>query len=221
MTPTIRSLIPLCLLMTLAVLFGCDSNSDPVVPPDGTLSGVVETSEGSGVSGATVTLSRSGESDRSTQSGSNGNFSISNLAAGSWTLDLDPPSGYELDDSHSVPVEVQIEAGATTQVTLLVAPEDSNGSGNNVVVIDALSFYAFDPDDLTIEPGTTIRWVNDANVAHTVTPDGHETWEEATLSSQGDTFEHTFDSEGTFEYECIFHLAEGMTGVVRVESSGG
>lgn len=90
-------------------------------------------------------------------------------------------------------------------------------NGDDVTVINLTSSLTFSPDDVTISPGTTVRWVNQADIAHTVTPDGHSEWTRWTTTTSGESFEHTFDTEGTFEYFCEPHLDDGMTGVIRVE----
>ena len=61
----------------------------------------------------------------------------------------------------------------------------------------------------TIQAGTTIRWVRVSGPRHTVTPDGHTEWDEAELTSNGQTFEHTFLTPGTFDYLCDPHRDEG------------
>ncbi|MDX1674974.1 MAG: plastocyanin/azurin family copper-binding protein [Longimicrobiales bacterium] len=97
-----------------------------------------------------------------------------------------------------------------------------NGNGNgasDVVEVQAMGDLTFSPPDVTIEPGTTVRWVNESGIFHTVTPDGHTEWASADLSD-GTTFEHTFNTEGTFPYYCEPHVGQGMTGTITVESGG-
>ncbi len=88
---------------------------------------------------------------------------------------------------------------------------------DDVTEIRLTSSDTFEPADVVISPGTTVRWVNDIPRPHTVTPDGHAEWEEWVTNQGGDTFEHTFETEGEFEYFCVPHLAQGMTGVIRVQ----
>ena len=100
---------------------------------------------------------------------------------------------------------------------------NGNGNGNGdsgVVEVAAMGDLTFSPADVTIEPGTTVRWVNNSDLFHTVTPDGHSEWSHQDLAS-GATFEHTFETEGTFPYYCEPHLSQGMTGTITVESGGG
>lgn len=83
---------------------------------------------------------------------------------------------------------------------------------------------AYDPLDLTVEVGTTVRWTNEDAVAHTVTsgtsdgvtaePDG--TFESGFLE-QGDGWSFTFTQAGEFPYYCQPH--PWMMGKVTVTDS--
>ena len=72
--------------------------------------------------------------------------------------------------------------------------------------------FVFAPKDITIAPGTKIIWTNHDEAPHTVTSD------DKSFASKGldtdDKFEHTFVSEGDFNYICTVHPF--MTGVVHV-----
>jgi plastocyanin len=79
----------------------------------------------------------------------------------------------------------------------------------------------FDPAEVTIPPGGTVRWVNAEAVFHTVTsadtldvrtPNGLF---DVVLDEQGETFSRRFPEAGTFPYYCQPH-SEFMTGTVRV-----
>ncbi len=72
--------------------------------------------------------------------------------------------------------------------------------------------FAFAPKEITIAPGTKIIWTNRDETPHTVTSN------DKSFASKGldtdDKFEHTFASEGDFNYICTLHPF--MTGVVHV-----
>ena len=72
--------------------------------------------------------------------------------------------------------------------------------------------FAFAPKEITIAPGTRIIWTNRDETPHTVTSN------DKSFASKGldtdDKFEHTFASEGDFNYICTVHPF--MTGVVHV-----
>lgn len=81
--------------------------------------------------------------------------------------------------------------------------------------------FAFEPADLVIPPGTTVRWVNDDDVFHTVTTSNSPTplapnnLIRGRLSRAGDVVEFTFDQPGDYVYYCQPH-ADFMVAVVRV-----
>ena len=141
----------------------------------------------------------------------NGVARFDGLDPGSYDVEITPPEGLEVDGPARQTVNVTDGATANATFTLQAPPGD-------VVTIDVTAGLTFDSDDVTVTPGTTVRWVNQADIRHTVTPDGHEEWDEAELTTSGQVFEHTFESEGEFPYFCVPHQAQGMTGIVRVEA---
>ncbi|NNE43212.1 MAG: hypothetical protein HKN12_03315 [Gemmatimonadetes bacterium] len=87
----------------------------------------------------------------------------------------------------------------------------------------------FIPDNLTIAPGDTVRWVNTDpfGIEHAVEsgdgsadPQAGVMWTSGTLS-QGETYEYTFENAGEFTFFSRPHEFEGMFGVVRVDSGLG
>ena len=81
--------------------------------------------------------------------------------------------------------------------------------------------FAFAPDPLEVEAGTTITFTNEDAIDHTVTAGTREapTPEvfDGTVPEQGPTFELTLDEPGTYDYFCRFHPGAGMTGQIIVE----
>jgi len=84
------------------------------------------------------------------------------------------------------------------------------GGTNNTV---SISNMAYSPNRLTVKAGTTVTWVNEENMSHTVTSD-NGTFGSGTLR-QNDTYKHTFSSAGTYPYHCNLHT--GMKASVVVE----
>jgi len=79
----------------------------------------------------------------------------------------------------------------------------------------------FEPSEVTIRPGQTVRWVNADATFHTVTssdslevrvPNGVF---DAVLDEAGETFSRRFPQAGTFPYYCQPH-SEFMAGTVQV-----
>ncbi|MFB6207109.1 MAG: plastocyanin/azurin family copper-binding protein [Haloglomus sp.] len=102
-----------------------------------------------------------------------------------------------------------------------------------------MSTSRFRPTEYAVAPGTTVRWYNTSQSSHTVTAyadgipaeaayfasGGHdseaaarEAWNSSRGGSlaPGDSYEHTFEVPGTYEYFCIPHEPAGMIGVVEV-----
>jgi hypothetical protein len=79
--------------------------------------------------------------------------------------------------------------------------------------------FFFDPDQLTVAPGTKVTWVNEGEAPHTVTSTDGKELDSATLQP-GDTYSFTFkddDAGETYAYQCTIHPE--MTASVTV--SGG
>lgn len=98
----------------------------------------------------------------------------------------------------------------------------------------------YDPDDVTVAPGTTVVWETVGSIPHTITgyddgiPEGGEYFASGGFGSEsaarngyprgelgsGEPYEHTFETLGTFEYFCIPHETVGMVGTVEVTEGG-
>src|ERR671921_1328106 len=74
----------------------------------------------------------------------------------------------------------------------------------------------FDPANITVEPGTTVTWVQGGNNPHATTSyDG--LWDSGMIEGgPGGTFSFTFEESGTYDYFCIPHEDLGMVGSVTV-----
>lgn len=62
---------------------------------------------------------------------------------------------------------------------------------------------SFEPADLEVRVGTTVKWTNDGKKPHTVTSDKGD-WGSGELTG-GQTFTATFTKPGTFGYYCKLH----------------
>jgi len=113
---------------------------------------------------------------------------------------------------------------------------DAAATGENTV---GMTINRFRPDELTVEPGTTVEFANSSSHAHTVTayeggipPEAEffatggfesetaarEGWaRQKGLLYTGDRWEHTFEIPGRYDYFCIPHEDSGMIGVIEVE----
>jgi plastocyanin len=98
-------------------------------------------------------------------------------------------------------------------IVFLIASCKSDNSVMPTAV--TLSGLAFSPKSLTVTAGTTVTWTNKEAITHTVTSD-------AVLFDSGDltngqTYQYTFSTVGTFAYHCKYH--SGMTGTIVVTAA--
>jgi plastocyanin len=103
---------------------------------------------------------------------------------------------------------------ATLSITalLIFAPAASAQDEMTVSIQD----FFFEPDQLTVAPGTTVTWVNDGEEPHTSTADDG-TWDSGTLQP-GESFSFTFDDPGDYSYLCEIH--PNMTATITVSEDG-
>lgn len=110
---------------------------------------------------------------------------------------------------------------------------NGNGGGGATVAAGPGGNFTYDPEEVTISTGETVTWeFESAN--HNVECDPEQS-DEATLPDgaepfasydgdnrfdtvdEGETWEHTFDTAGTYTYVCVPHVGSGMIGTVVVE----
>ncbi len=111
----------------------------------------------------------------------------------------------------------------TWLVGLLVAACGGGGTepvDDGTTRISLTTGLRFSPSDITIDPGTTVRWVASTSTFHTVTPANVQqegVWARATSQQTGTVLTHTFTIPGqVYSYFCEPHQTTGMTGVIRV-----
>lgn len=97
-------------------------------------------------------------------------------------------------------VSTTTPAGTTPTTTTTTVP-------NSIVIKN----FSFNPSTLTVKVGTVVTWTNEDSVTHTVESN---TFNSGNLK-KGDTFQFTFNTVGTFNYNCGPHPA--MTGVIVVQ----
>jgi plastocyanin len=201
-------------LVALVVSCGGDGGGDPTDPGLPGELRVTVTLDGAAAAGLEVALYAGGGAtpEATATTSSTGEATFGGLAAGVYEVSVSVPSGVEVTNGASRR-GVSVPAGSAAEVTFVL----ETAASSDVVEVEVTGNLRFDPSDLTISAGQTVRWRNAAAMFHTVTPDGHSEWSEASLSGAGDTFTHTFDAAGDFPYYCSPHLSQGMTGVIRVQ----
>ena len=99
--------------------------------------------------------------------------------------------------------------------TVNAAERAAAGAAAATVEIDK---FAFVPKELTVAPGTRVRWTNHDETPHTVTSQAAPKAFASKAMDTDDQYEFTFANEGDFSYFCTVHPM--MTGVVHVTKAG-
>jgi plastocyanin len=123
-----------------------------------------------------------------------------------------------------------------------VAAASGSATAQEGPVVDMTDGLKFAPEEIEVTPGTTITWENVGSVDHSVTayeddiPEDAEYWASGGFDSEsaardgwpsegaiagGESYQYTFETEGTYEYVCIPHEAAGMLGSVVVSTDAG
>jgi plastocyanin len=77
--------------------------------------------------------------------------------------------------------------------------------------------FAFAPQRVVVKAGTTVIWINDDDIPHTVAS-GAKLFKSNALDTN-DKFSFTFTTAGAYEYFCSLH--PHMTGTIVVEAATG
>lgn len=117
-------------------------------------------------------------------------------------------------------------------IGVLGVPVLAQSGDEPAAVVGMTSTLEFDPDTVRVQVGETVRWENSSIIVHTVTGDPEKaTKDESVVLPKGASpfhsgnldpkasFEHTFQTPGTYRYFCIPHEGTSMYGTVVVESN--
>ena len=76
----------------------------------------------------------------------------------------------------------------------------------------------FEPNELTVNAGDTVTFVNNALPPHNIIVDGRaDLSRESLMFSPGETQEIVFADAGDFNFKCAPHEGAGMKGVIHVK----
>lgn len=148
---------------------------------------------------------------------------------GSTSTEANPTHTFTAEGTYTVRLIVTAPDGSTASAekTIIVTAPQQAGHGIHIVKIvsTADGRHFFDPAELTIKVGETVRWVNsceeDVPCTHSVQaspdkiPAGAEAFNSGLLTEPGQTFEYTFTLPGEYEYVSFPH--EGMKGKIIVQ----
>lgn len=197
------------LILSAFLVAGACGGDDVTNPPGaGTLDGRV-TGPGGPIPEAQVVITGGATQETDDE----GRYTFNNVAAGQQTVTVTPPSGFVLASGETAAKSVTVTEGATASVDWSVRLSDT--APRTVEV--GLSASSFNSADVTVPVGSTIKWENQAAITHTISPSIPTqvgTWVDVTVTADGEVFDHTFGTAGTFDYICKLH--SGMAGVIRV-----
>ena len=105
-------------------------------------------------------------------------------------------------------------AAATTAAAGGAATTAASGGAAPAAGAGAVTIknFAFNPGNLTVAKGTTVTWKNDDSATHRI-KSGDGSFDSKDLKN-GDSFDHTFDTAGSFDYICGIHPS--MKGKITV-----
>ena len=105
-----------------------------------------------------------------------------------------------------------IYLGALALVLVVLIAPSARATGLQTTTTVYIKDFYFSPAKITVEPGTTVTWVNKGRHPHTVTSfDGQ--FDSGTLWP-GESYKVTFKGHGTIGYYCAIHPS--MAGSVSV-----
>jgi plastocyanin len=97
-------------------------------------------------------------------------------------------------------------------LVMLIAPSAAaTGQQTTANIVYIRDFY-FSPASISVQPGTTVTWVNAGRAPHTVTSDDGQF--DSGVLMPGDSYKVKFVGQGTLTYYCAIHpFMRGSVGV--------
>jgi plastocyanin len=87
--------------------------------------------------------------------------------------------------------------------------------GGEIIVSIRDNFFS--PNNVTLAPGDSVKWMNDGSMVHTTTSNSG-LWDSGVLA-HGASFSRTFNDLGSFPYHCTVH-GLSMSGTITVTAGG-
>src|SRR5215217_9173564 len=106
---------------------------------------------------------------------------------------------------------IYLGALALVLVVLIAPSAGATGQQTTTTTVSIQDFF-FSPANVSVPAGTTVTWVNEGNVPHTVTSDDGQF--DSGVLMPGDSYTVMFKGQGTITYHCAIHPS--MTGSVTV-----
>jgi plastocyanin len=110
---------------------------------------------------------------------------------------------------------IYLAALALAVIVVMAPSATAQGMTTPVSIQD----FFFSPANVTVEPGTTVTWVNEGNVPHTVTSDDGQF--DSGVLMPGDSYTVMFKGQGTITYHCAIHPSMTASVSVGTPPTGG
>lgn len=150
---------------------------------------------------------------------------------GSTSSEANPTHTFTTEGTYIVRLVVTAPDGSTASAEKTITVTAPQQASRNPYIIKMVSTadgrHFFDPAELTIKVGETVRWVSECaegiTCVHSVQaypdkiPAGAEAFNSGLLMEQGQSFEYTFTVPGEYEYFCLSYEPMGMTGKIIVQ----
>lgn len=194
----------------LAACGGGDGPTQPGGGATGSVSGAVteNTTGGTvGVVGANIALTGNGQAGRNATSGADGTYTFTNVATGSYTVAVTPPTGFA--PGGPATRSITVTANQQTSVTSFVLLRTGGGAAPQLVNV-SMTNTSFQPQQVEVAVGGTVRFTNNDPIVHNATGPGVATGN----MTPGQVVEEVMTTAGTVNYSCTLHA--GMTGSIVV-----
>jgi len=98
-------------------------------------------------------------------------------------------------------------------LVVLIAPSaGATGLQTTTTTTVSIQDFFFSPANVSVQPGTTVTWVNAGRAPHTVTSDDGQF--DSGVLMPGDSYKVKFVGQGTLTYYCAIHpFMRGSVGV--------
>jgi plastocyanin len=106
---------------------------------------------------------------------------------------------------------IYLAALALVLIVVMAPGATAQGMTTTTTQVSIQDFF-FSPANVSVQPGTTVTWVNEGSVPHTVTSDDGQF--DSGVLMPGDSYTVMFKGQGTITYHCAIHPS--MTGSVTV-----
>lgn len=123
----------------------------------------------------------------------------------------DVPDAYFTNYKIGTPIQTASDynpANTMTQTTTI--SQDKQFDETQITITIGSVTNGFVPASVTVKAGTTVTWMNNDAMAHTVTGNGFQS---GNMDYQG-TYSHQFNTVGSYDYHCSNHTV--MQGTINV-----